>query len=197
MKRYMKFIAPATQIAYPLMPLEEHIHEQLIDKSQEPTIVQSCPDDSKRRFTNTEAFQKWSREVATIMFLYLTNEGLQSDGCSAPDLAAVVFYRNKHHPASKSNMTMGIRVYDGARGSGLGKYALEDSYQSIEELRNSKDRSQIRDEAQWLCDTRGVWLSVDRENHRAYELYHSLGYITVSKDLEKNRDIMEYYRRDE
>ncbi|MGH7196020.1 MAG: GNAT family N-acetyltransferase [Candidatus Saccharimonadales bacterium] len=135
---------------------------QLVEKSLQPHIQQSTPQDAARRFTSAETFANWNKpETALYMLL----------GKSATDLAGIVWHRPAPAPLPEiaANHTFAIRLYKDYLGQGLARPLMRACLKDYLNLPQAENFE-------------GVWLQTDESNEPALKSYQKSGYELVAHD---------------
>lgn len=138
----------------------DEIIAQLIAKSNEPAILRWTPRDHSERFTNSDVAKAWHEKSPRVT--YALTKGAE--------LAGFLWFGESPHPGLDADYTLGIRLYDIARGQGIAASFL---HSSEEDFRRTS-----------LYDG-GIWLETDLTNTVARHIYEKQGYQEVSRDARR------------
>lgn len=132
----------------------------IVERSREPHILHSTPRDASQRFPTLEAAEQWHDSHERIVY------GL----FHAVELSGLIWYNKAPLPSHDADVTFAIRLYDGARGKGLGRPFLEATEVDYREQ----------------TDYDGpIWLSTALDNTVAQSLYLRTGYQPVAERDER------------
>lgn len=161
--------------------IDDDLVNQLIQKSQQPAILQYTPNDAKKRFGSQQMFHEWFAKGREIHWL------LSEDN----DLAGIIWYGKAPFPLDISlpetpTETFAIRIYEGYSGHGLArpfmKFSLQ-MYIKSEESNNEKFT--------------GIWLQTGMDNPAALSVYRKFGYQDVAADDKRVTLVLPRSRIDE
>ncbi len=145
------------------------LDEQLIKKSQQPSIIRYTPKDAEERFGNPTMLQQWRAKGRQVHWLLGIDD----------DLAGIIWYGSAAFPldlplATIPTETFAIRLYDGYSGHGLAAPFMRQSLGLYVRAKQSKAEK-----------ITGLWLQTDTDNEAALKVYAKLGCQEVGRDSKR------------
>lgn len=172
--------------------LSVHFMQEIMDKSREPLMLSSVPEDYSRRFTNESAFNRWLRPQSGAKKLYILSDHMAA-------LGGLIWFSTKRQaprlcrrelPSGREPATtFAIRLYEGFRGAKLGEATLSRVFAQAahEDLGRANRRREV---------SSGTWLRVNHHNNSAISLYESIGYRRVGDDASGRQFMVRYFDMD-
>ena len=141
-----------------------HYANQIIEKSKEPHILRWTPRDADERFTDLETLTKYFEDREPHLLLDIEKD----------EVGGAIWYGRKDPPIDVPPPvpvhTFAIRLYEGYAGRGLMKDFMRLSFSEFIGTRYFSAE---------LPEFNGIWLGVDKDNHKAIRNYLKFGYETV------------------
>lgn len=157
-------------VRYITTKVDDTLLAQLINKSLQPNIVKYTPNDSRKRFGNSQMFRLWQAKGREIYLLLGPGD----------DLAGIIWYGKASFPIAELELaetpqeTFAIRLYEGYTGQGLAVPFMKQT------LRLAVQRKQATNQP-----ITGIWLQTDLSNAPARASYVKFGYEEVHQDKER------------
>lgn len=153
--------------------------DQLIQYTNiDPEIQKNTSD--LDRFKNRQSFDLWKKKNRVIYTLVNEQDNLLGIIWFGEKAMPNTKYPDNFDP-SKYKATFSIRIYQEARGKGL---ARDFMVQTFSEYLSSKE---------YLClKSKGIWIIVASDNKVGLKLYEHFGFKTIAKMHPENQEVMIY-----
>lgn len=135
------------------------VASQLVERSEEPEMLEHVPRDHAERFISRERAHEWYRENERVLYAL-------GERASVGSLAGVAWFTRRSLADYDADYTFAIRLYKQARGKGMAGAFMMAAHLDLQSANRYEG---------------ATWLETDGTNMPARRLYERFGYSEVAR----------------